>query len=322
MTRFFIGPMSLNIVDTIADFCIKRKTTMGLIPSRRQVDFHGGYVNNWNTNTFSKYVKNKNPSLILQRDHGGPAQGQQPDDGIDSFLVDSSCMDIIHLDPWRKHKDYEMGLSKTIEYMSLIYSSNKNVKFEIGTEEAIRRFEVDEFYRFLKDVKERTPSVIFKNIEYAVVQSGVGLDLGTMTNTGKFNSSRLNSMTSICKEFGVHSKEHNGDYLTAESISKRFNLGLSAINIAPEFGQIETLCYLETIKDNKILTELFEMCYLSGKWKKWVPEHFSPEENRKKLIKICCHYIFSTEDFKRIKPDIDNHIKKSITKRLEELYEI
>ena len=29
----------------------------------------------------------------------------------------------------------------------------------------------------------------------------------------------------------------------------RFDLGLDSINIAPEFGQIETLCYLEAISD-------------------------------------------------------------------------
>lgn len=322
MPKYFIGPMSLNIVLAIIDFCEQRHESIGLIPSRRQVDFNGGYVNNWNTRRFSTFVKSRSQSVVLERDHGGPSQGQIRDDGTVSFSVDSLCLDLIHIDPWKQYSDYEEGLNKTLEFMNHIYSINKNVKFEIGTEEAIRRFEVSEFHQLLKDLKEKTPKDIFNNIDYAVVQSGVGLDLGSMNNTGDFNADRLLNMVSVCKEFGILSKEHNGDYLTNKEISKRFDLGLSAINIAPEFGQIETLCYLDVIKNDKTLSELFEICLLSKKWQKWVPSTFNPNDNKDKLIKICCHYVFSNEKFLKIKPDIDHRIRKTITKKLEELYEI
>ena len=58
MPKFFIGPMSLNIVDTIINFCEKENFSIGLIPSRRQVEETGGYVNNWTTNDFANHVKN------------------------------------------------------------------------------------------------------------------------------------------------------------------------------------------------------------------------------------------------------------------------
>ena len=50
-----------------------------MIASRRQIDgkeFGGGYVNNWDTKSFSKYVKkrDKKRKIILCRDHGGPWQ--------------------------------------------------------------------------------------------------------------------------------------------------------------------------------------------------------------------------------------------------------
>ena len=48
--RFFIGPMSKNVVDAVINF----NSDIGLIPSRRQVDYGGGYVRyfiSWATNT-------------------------------------------------------------------------------------------------------------------------------------------------------------------------------------------------------------------------------------------------------------------------------
>ena len=57
-TKLFIGPMSRNIVDYIIDYCEDNDKEIGLIASRRQIDFSGGYVNNWTTSEFSKYVKN------------------------------------------------------------------------------------------------------------------------------------------------------------------------------------------------------------------------------------------------------------------------
>ena len=55
--KFFIGPMSKNIVDSIIEFQSESKNKIGLIPSRRQVDFNGGYANKWTTKGLSDYAK-------------------------------------------------------------------------------------------------------------------------------------------------------------------------------------------------------------------------------------------------------------------------
>ena len=47
--KFYIGPMSQNIVEATIEFSSEFKKSIGLIPSRRQVDWNGGYVNNWTT---------------------------------------------------------------------------------------------------------------------------------------------------------------------------------------------------------------------------------------------------------------------------------
>ena len=56
-SKLCFGPMSKNIVDTLIDFSNKTKTPITFIPSRRQVEWNGGYVNNWTTETFTKYGK-------------------------------------------------------------------------------------------------------------------------------------------------------------------------------------------------------------------------------------------------------------------------
>ena len=99
--KYFIGPMSKNVVDTIIEFCNKTNNTIGLIPSRRQVEWDGGYVNNWTTQEFTEYVKSKTDKILLVRDHSGPGQGQSDDDGYQSLSEDCKYLDLVHIDPWK-----------------------------------------------------------------------------------------------------------------------------------------------------------------------------------------------------------------------------
>ena len=86
-------------------------------------------------------------------------------------------------------------------------------------------------------------------------------------------------MIKICQDFGVKSKEHNGDYLSLDEYKERFDLGLDSINIRPEFGQIETKCYLDEMGDD--IEDYFQICFDSKRWEKWVDKDFLPHENKK-----------------------------------------
>jgi len=308
MNKYFIGPMSKNVVDAIIEF----KGDIGCIPSRRQVEYNGGYVNNWTTKGFSEYV---NGHAVIQRDHGGAGQGYIDDDGKESFKNDAVFFDLIHVDPWKKYPKFIEGVEETISNMIFIHNINPKIKFEVGTEEAIRRFSVEELDLLLDNLSELS---FFDNIEYAVVQSGVGLDLGNQVNTGSYNPKRLEKMIEVCRKYDVKSKEHNGDYLDEQDYKHRFDLGLDSINIAPEFGQIETLCYLDEMGDD--IEEYYQICYDSKRWEKWVDKNFIPENNKKELIKICGHYVFSDRKFLNIKPNIDDKIIKVIISKLGELF--
>ena len=316
--KYFIGPMSKNIVDAIVEFFTNTGNIIGLIPSRRQVEWDGGYVNNWTTEEFSKYVT----TLPLQRDHGGPGQGNNDDDGFESLSYDARHFQLIHIDPWKKYSKYTDGLEKTIEMIKFAYNINPQLIFEVGTEEAIRPFEADELNQLVVDLQVALPKEVYERIKYLVIQSGTSLK-GT-DQTGDYNSDRLKQMIEVAKRHDLISKEHNGDYIPVEVIKEKFDLGLDCINIAPEFGLIETLTYLSEIKDEKTFDRFWQICYDSKRWVKWVNPGFDPYVNKEQLIKICGHYVLTNPEFiSEIKsqfPDIDTKIKNNVTRKLKQLY--
>jgi hypothetical protein len=296
--KFFICPMSKNIVDSVIEINSEK---LGLLPSRRQIDYDGGYVNEWNTKSFTDYVKTKS-NIIIQRDHSGGKQGKKDGDEYVSFEEDSEYFDLIHLDPWLKYKSLIEGTNETIKNIEFIFRHNKNIKFEVGTEEAIRPFSIEELDRYVDELHIRLSPEMFKNITYVCIQSGVGLDLVNQKNTGVFNIDKLKQMITLSTFFGKQTKEHNGDYLKENDFRIRFDNGLNSINIGPEIAQIETEIYLKHMTKSEIY-DFYLICFKSEKWKKWVNNDFHMLDN-KKLITVCGHY-----NFNNLPNSITNNVK-------------
>ena len=322
--KIFIGPMSKNIVDAIIKYSNENDIEIGLIPSRRQVEFDGGYVNNWTTKDFCEYVRSQSNKILLVRDHAGPSQGYSEDDGMDSFIEDCKYFDIVHVDVWKKHKDYQEGLLSTVDFILKGFSLNPNLLFEVGTEESIRPTNEIELNNLLEDLKKLLPLEVYGQIRYAVIQSGTALKGNT--NIGSFNQYRLIKMVKVVKNHGMISKEHNGDYLTNELVKSKFENGLNCINIAPEFGQIETKIILGIIKDNhpELIDEFYKICYDSKRWVKWVDADFIPENNKEEIINISGHYVFSEPKFIELKNklnynNLDSDVQQAIYNRIDEL---
>jgi len=320
--KYFIGPMSKNVVDSIIEFCNETDNYIGLIPSRRQVEWDGGYVNNWTTKDFSTYVNNKTDKIVLQRDHSGPGQGNKQDNGWSSLISDCKYLDLIHIDPWKQYSNYLDGFQWTVDMIKVCNAINPNLKYEIATEEAIKRFEIKDLNKLILGLKYELGTELFNKIKYLVIQSGTSLKGNTQT--GQYDKNRLIEMVALAKKHNLLTKEHNGDYIPVSVIKEKFDLGLDAINIAPEFGLIETQTYLDSIKDDIIFNKYWEICYKSNKWVKWVNKDFDPINNKTELIKICGHYVLSYPEFlSEIKshfPDIDKEIKLNIKNKLNELY--
>ena len=121
-------------------------------------------------------------------------------------------------------------------------------------------------------------------------------------------------MINVVRKYGLLSKEHNGDYMEKAIMEDRFNNNLDSLNIAPEVGVFETKKILELLNQDDFI-KMYNICLDSKKWVKWVSKDFKPEENKKKLVEICGHYVFSYPNFLELKiklKDIDNLLKKAL----------
>ena len=324
--NFCFGPVTQNVVDTIINFSLQHNDReFTFIPSRRQIEYNGGYVNSWNTTEFVKYVKEKNNKISIERDHAGPNQGLFEDDGFESLKTDVEILDIIHIDPWKKYHNIDEGIACTVKMINYCYSINPNVLYEISTEEAIRQFSTEEIEYIIQQIKKQLNENIFLKIKYLVIQCGT--KLSERKNTGLFDEVKLINMLAIAKKYNMIAKEHNGDWVSLSTIKRKYELGLTCINIAPEFGEIETSVILNRIKNTSMddYNKFYEICLKSDKWKKWVRPDFDYENNKDDIILICGHYNFTNTDFIEIKKkysNIDNEIQESIYDKLLELYEL
>jgi len=318
--KVFIGPMTLNVVNSVKKFNDKNNF-FGLIPSRRQVEcaiMGGGYVNNWSTETFKSYTAE---TLVL-RDHGGPNQGLTPDDGIQSLENDiNSGINFIHIDPWKACKSVDESIDATTKLIKFCLGVDKKCYFEVGTESSIYPYEKSSLEYFLGSLEKKLKSN-FDNIVYGVVQSGTQvLGLG---NIGEFNFDKSKQMCDVVHKFGLLAKEHNSDYLSDKDIKNRIAAGVDSFNIAPEFGVLETKTILNALSQNKDLLERFErLAYNSKKWEKWVVHDPSVLE----ATTICGHYVLGTEEFSKIKKELgdqnfDLHITSAIDKKLKNIYKV
>ena len=312
--KLFIGCVSRNTIDATIEYANEHNVNLGLIPSRRQIDYDGGYIG-FTSHQLHDYVQLKTKNIILQRDHGGPSQGKKLDDGIFSFIDDCKYYNLLHIDPWKQYSDLEEGLHYTKELIEICLSNDFKGQFEIATEQSIREFTVSE-------VEYLTKSLSQYPIKYVVIQSGTSLKENI--NTGVYNQDKLIKFCSMVKRQGYLSKEHNGDYMDSNLIKQKFECGLDAINIAPEFGYYESTCYISTIKkiNPKLLTVLYQLCYDSNQWKKWVNKNFDIA-NQEKLIEICGHYILENltfiSDVKNKLPDISVDIKNKMKSKIHSI---
>ena len=359
-TLLGVGPMSVNCVDASIEIADKNNIPLMLIASRRQVDaecFGGGYVNNWSTEKFSNYVrkKSKKKNIILCRDHGGPWQNNiELEQNLNlekamkyakkSYEVDIKCnFEVIHIDPSidpKKKIKVDDVLKRIFELYSFCVKTAKQFKkkiiIEIGTEEQSGNTNTPEDLIYtLTKIFEFCNKYGYQKPTFVVIQSGTRV--AEMRNVGSFESQirvknelaaeiQVPQMIDICNKFDVLMKAHNTDYLSNESIKSHPKLGIHAVNVAPEFGVIETKTFVRLLEKFNLKDELklFEnLAIKSNKWKKWLLPN-SKATKREKVL-ISGHYIYSSSEFVELKDkvekflltksiNLDNELKKSVKK--------
>jgi len=341
-----VGPMSQNCIDATIDISDKFEIPIQLIASRRQIDseeFGSGYVNNWSTSEFADYVNknSKNNLIYLSRDHGGPWQsnseiekGLSFKDAVESSLksfeedIDNNFK-FLHidpsLDPFSSGLKVQDILSATYEIYSHIYSYSKDntqIHIEIGTE--VQQSEInspEEVEYVLNEVINFCNLNKFDPPAYYVIQNGtkvledenIGEYPEKVFNDINFQNS-IKNLTEICHMYGVFVKAHNSDYLSNRVLNTFQGLGIDAINIAPEFGVIETKKILNLLDEHKLnsqLNKFIEISYNSKKWEKWLKPDTKINDYQKAILSG--HYIFSNLEYLELEKEIQYLLaKKSI----------
>ena len=335
-TLLGVGPMSLNCVDAVIEISNHEKIPIMLIASRRQIDsedFGGGYVNNWSTEEFSKYVMNEDKLGLtyLARDHGGPWQSdierkkrlglrKAMESAKSSYKVDIDAgFQILHLDPSIDIHG-PLSVEDSLERLFELYDyccnyakkKGKEIIYEIGTEEQTGstnskeelEFTLSKIYEFCEKNKYPKPT-------FVVIQTGTKVK--ELRNVGSLDSSfrvkneippeiQIPQMIKICNQYQIYMKEHNADYLSDEILSWHPRLGIHAANVAPEFGVAESRAFLKTLENNglkNIANQFLNLSYDSGKWEKWMIKGNETTDREKAII--AGHYNFSKQEFIEIK---------------------
>jgi choline kinase len=343
MPLLCIGPMSKTIVDTIVDFSHEKNLPMCLIASRSQVETRalgGGYANNWTTEDFAAYVrdklKEKPAKVLICRDHGGPWLGADEKELSEkhamllakaSFEADIAAgFNMIHIDTSVNPGGFDMEKSLTRAFELFLFCEEKakqygtTLNYEIGTEDADGGVvEPDVFEEYLKRIVAFCEQNSIAKPKFIVARTGTYVR--EMRQMGAFDYENTKRLLDIASKYGVGIKEHNTDYDTAENHRIRAKLGVTALNIAPEFGVIETNTILQFCKKkgrHDLHERFIELAYSSKKWKKWLcyPDFTTKEQ---KAI-IAGHYVFGTAECQQIKaelgPELDEEIRKAVWEKL------
>jgi hypothetical protein len=336
-TLLGIGPMSKNCVDVVIELVNSHKIPIMLIASRRQIEsaeLGGGYVNNWTTEEFSKYIEknDKNQNIILCRDHGGPYQNENEnkenlsfdevmDNAKKSFSVDiQSNFQIIHIDPTENlvsDLTQDEMLNRIYDLYEFCYLTAEKFNKKIFVEISLGKEDggissVSEIEYGVKKIKEfcnknKLPLPLFmvvKTGNHVLETRNIGI-LEDIVDGKGLEEGEIKKMIKFCNEEEIMIKEHNGDYLAEHALRYHPKIGIHGINVAPEFGVIETKAILTWLEQNNLYEmekKFIDIAYNSKKWEKWMMPNSKTTKKGKAII--AGHYIFSSKEFEVLKNEI------------------
>jgi D-tagatose-1,6-bisphosphate aldolase subunit GatZ/KbaZ len=344
-TLLGIGPMSMRLIRGVVELAKERDFPVMLIASRNQVDsdeFGHGYVRGWDQDRFVADVQSVideygfDGLLYLCRDHGGPWQRDEErraklpveeamDIGVRSYIHDmESGFDLLHIDPTKDPHingvvPLETVLDRTVEIIDRLEKYRKehglpHVGFEAGTEETNGGLtSVGAFGDFVDRLVKALAEKGLNAPEFVVGQTGT---LTRLTeNVGSYNTNNARILSRSAGIHGVGLKEHNGDYLRDSILLEHPVVDVTAMNVAPEFGVVETRAYLELAdlesrnvpagKQSDLRRIMTEAAVKCERWRKWmVGEDASASvekmlENSEKsalIVDITGHYTYEAPE--------------------------
>ena len=349
-TMLGIGPMSENLIRASVLLAKKKEFPLMFIASRNQVDadeFGGGYVCSWNQDTFAATIKRITGELgfdgfyFLCRDHGGPWQRDKERNdslpvseamelGKRSYIYDLKAgFDLLHIDPTKMPSSdgvvpMNFVLDKTVELIEFCELQRKKmdispVAYEVGTEETNGgTTSIEGFSFFINTLAARLKE---KNLPLPLfIVGNTGTLVRLTENIGTYDTNTAMKLSKIAREHGTGLKEHNSDYLSDYILGLHPAIGVTASNVAPEYGVTETRALLLLNKMEKYLydTKMIDgisnfnsiftnAAIKSERWRKWMvgekkqytkSDIKGDPETAALIVDISGHYTFNNEEVK------------------------
>lgn len=350
-TLLGIGPMSKNVVQATLEFAKEEDFPVVFIASRNQVDkkeYGSGYVEDWDQKEFVEAVRriakeiNFSGLCYICRDHGGPWQRREEKElseeeamkrAKDSYLADVLAgFDLLHIDPTlnplskKKPLPLEEVEKRVINLIDWIETKRKerklpSVSYEVGTEETKGGLsDSSSFEQFLQTLLKELNSRNLPKPDFIVGQTGTLVKMDR--NVGQFNSEKAKELAAIAKKYRVGFKEHNADYLSEEILTAHPNLGITAANVAPEFGVAETKTCLRLAKlipSSNFIPTIRKVTLEGNCWRRWLTKEDASltaeeitqnEEMLNRITTVAGHYTFSQEKAAKAREELFYRLKK------------
>lgn len=302
MPLLALGPMSLEIIEAVFYYSNFFRVPLMLIASKNQIDYAGGYVNNWTTKEYMHFIgemRKQYPMAKVKvcRDHCGPGFNGNHDlkDVYKTIEEDiKTGFDLIHIDFCHHEGSKEEKLTEAKKAVLHCLKLRPTVEIEIGTDEN-RGTNYS-----LPNIKEWEREIDFFqnfcNPTFYVVQTGSLIK--EINQVGIFNKSFTEKISKVIRAKGLKLKEHNADYLSKEELHERKGL-VDAVNIAPQLGVVQTQTVIARALIYGVrIDDFLEEVYKGGKWKKWMQNN--GPENKMLCSVIAGHYHFSSKAYKDI----------------------
>lgn len=299
--RLGFGPMSSEAIEAIFRYSQRHERELMLVTSKNQIDYAGGYVNNWCTREYSEFLavmRRQYPGSNVKtcRDHCGPGFNGRLDiqDTYRTIEADLEAgFSLIHIDfcHQSEHRTEQMAASrKAIEYCLEL---DPSTLLEVGTDDT----NISTPSASMDELREEVAYFAdFCRPVFYVVNTGALVK--ETRQVGVFNKGFAHEAAALIERFGFRLKEHQGDYLSSDDLVQRKGI-VGAMNVAPQLGAVQTSTVLhECLRHGVEADQLVAEVFAKGRWKKWMLEGSLPDPRY--CTRIAGHYHFASDTYRRL----------------------
>jgi len=291
------GPMSKEIIEILDSF--SKYYPIMITASRNQVDYQNSYVCD---QTFLNDVFILGNALLC-RDHCGP-YFKDSDKTLSLDQAIDECKRTIENDIENRFKIIHIDISRVNDnpykvaelLIEFALNLDPTIFFEFGSEE-------NNGVNLDKTISKLNEQINFclnykNNIKYVVAQTG---SLVKDKQIGSFDLEKNKIIAEIIHEAGFLFKEHNGDYFNSNDLTLRKQIGVDAINVAPQLGVIQTSILHQMTLNTSEWNRFANLVYSRELYKKWVND----TSNKLNCVLVSGHYFFQSNEYRSLIDSID-----------------